>query len=106
MTELNTSEIRAVAHEAATAAVRSTLLELGIDVDDPIAAQEDFAVLREVGKLVRDPEFRKDIEHTRAWRMALNEVKSKGIATAAGVVVTGGLAMLWLGFKQYLPFGH
>lgn len=103
---LNESDIKRLAHEAAQEAVRTTLITLGVDVDDPIKAQEDFAVLRQVGDLVRDPEFRKDIEHTRAWRQALNEVKSKGLATAVGVIVTGALAMLWLGFKQYLPFGN
>jgi hypothetical protein len=105
MSEYSLAELRAIAHESATTAVRATLLTLGIDADDPIQAQEDFAVLREVGKLVRDPEFRKDIEHTRAWRLALREIKTKGILTAVGVVVTGGLALLWLGIQARFGFG-
>lgn len=96
-------ELKAIAEQAAKEAVRSTLLTLGIDVDDPIAAQEDFAVLREVGKLVRDPEFRKDIESTRAWRLALADMKSHGIKAAIGIVVTGTLAALWIGFKSFFP---
>lgn len=102
-TDLSNAELRAIAEQAANAAVRSTLLTLGIDVDDPIAAQEDFAVLREVGKLVRDAEFRKDIEHTRAWRLALQEFKVHGIKAAIGILVAGTLGALWLGFKSYFP---
>jgi hypothetical protein len=99
------AEVERIAEQAAAKAVRSTLLTLGIDVDDPIKAQEDFAVLREVGKLVRDPEFRKDIEHTRAWRLSLAEFKVHGIKAAIGILVAGALGALWLGIQTYFPHG-
>ncbi len=84
-------------------AVRSTLTALGINVEDPLEAQRDFATLREVGALVRDPEFRKDIEHTRTWRLALRDIKSHGIKAALTVVIGGVLGALWIGFKSFLP---
>jgi hypothetical protein len=95
-------ELKAIAEQAAKEAVRSTLLTLGIDVDDPIAAQEDFAVLREVGKLVRDPEFRKDLEAVRLWRNAQKELTVHGLKAAVGLIVVGALGALWLGIQAYL----
>jgi hypothetical protein len=99
------AEIMAVAKRAAEEAVRSTLLTLGIDVDDPIQAQQDFAVLREVGQLVRDPEFRKDIEHTRTWRLSLAAIKVHSAKAAITIIVGGVLGALWIGFKSYFPGG-
>ncbi len=95
------AELQIIASQAADRAVRNTLLTLGIDVDDPIKAQEDFAVLREVGKLVRDPEFRKDLEAVRLWRLAQRELTTHGIKVALGVIVVGALGALWLGFQSY-----
>jgi hypothetical protein len=37
--------------------VRETLLAIGLDVADPLKAQRDFVVMREVGALAMDPEF-------------------------------------------------
>ena len=103
---LDEADIAAIAERAADRAVRGMLTTLGIDVDDPLAAQKDFAILREVGDLVRDPEFRKDIEHMRSWRLAMNEVKVNGIRAAVGILVTGALGALWIGFKSFLPGVH
>lgn len=97
-------EVKGIAESAAREAVREVLLTLGINANDPIAMQSDFAVIREVGKLVRDPEFRKDIEHTRAWRLALGQIRSKSIAAAIGILVTGGLAAFWAGLR--VKFGQ
>jgi hypothetical protein len=55
----------AAAEEAATRAVNKTLLLIGIDSANPLAAQRDFATLREVVKIVSDLEYRKDWEHVR-----------------------------------------
>ena len=97
-----TAELHHIATEAAERAVRNTLLTLGVDADDPIKAQEDFAVLREVGKLVRDPEFRKDLEAIRLWRTAQKELTAHSLKVAIGVLVVGALGALWLGLKQHL----
>jgi len=98
----DTVEMHMIAEAAAKAAVEETLIKLGIDVSNPIKAQQDFMVLREVGKLVMDSEFRKDMEHLRAWRMAINDVKSKGIVTLVGILVTGSVALIVAGFRGWI----
>ncbi|UUV44801.1 hypothetical protein RCRUDOLPH_34 [Rhodobacter phage RcRudolph] len=98
----DTVEMRMIAEAAAKAAVEETLVKLGIDVSNPIKAQQDFMVLREVGKLVMDSEFRKDMEHLRTWRMAINDVKSKGIVTLVGILVTGSVALIVAGFRGWI----
>lgn len=98
----DTVEMHMIAEAAAKAAVEETLIKLGIDVSNPIKAQQDFMVLREVGKLVMDSEFRKDMEHLRSWRMAINDVKSKGLITLVGILVTGSVALLVAGFRGWI----
>lgn len=98
----DTVEMRVIAEVAAKAAVEETLVKLGIDVSNPIKAQQDFMVLREVGKLVMDSEFRKDMELLRTWRMAINDVKSKGIVTLVGILVTGSMALIVAGFRGWI----
>lgn len=98
----DTVEMRIIAEAAAKAAVEETLLTLGIDARDPIQAQKDFMILREVGKLVMDSEFRKDMEHLRTWRLAVKEVKTKGLVTLVGIIVTGAVALMVAGFKGWI----
>lgn len=95
-------EMRTIAEVAAKAAVEETLVKLGIDVSNPIKAQQDFMVLREVGKLVMDSEFRKDMEHLRTWRMAINDVKSKSLITLVGIIVTGSVALVVAGLRGWI----
>jgi len=99
MTAMTPADVKAIAEATGRAIVRETLLAIGIDVDDPIAAQQDFAVMRAVGKLAMDAEFRKDIEHARKWRKALEQVETKGLLTAVGLVVAGMLGLLWAALK-------
>lgn len=96
------SQIEQIASEAARKAVKETLLTLGIDADNPIAAQKDMVILREVGELVMDSEFRKDMEHLRTWRLSVNSVKSKGLLTIVGLIVTGAIGLLVAGLKGWL----
>lgn len=99
MTTMTPADVKAIAEATGRAIVRETLLAIGIDVDDPITAQQDFAVMRAVGKLAMDPEFRKDIEHARKWRKALEQVETKGLLTAVGLIVAGALGLLWAALK-------
>jgi hypothetical protein len=102
MSNITPAEVKAIAEATGRAIVRETLLAIGIDVDDPIAAQRDFAVMRSVGKLAMDPEFRKDIEHARKWRKALEQVETKGLLTAVAVIVAGALGLVWAAVKAKL----
>ena len=102
MSNITPAEVKAIAEATGRAIVRETLLAIGIDVDDPIAAQRDFAVMRSVGKLAMDLEFRKDIEHARKWRKALEQVETKGLLTAVAVIVAGALGLVWAAVKAKL----
>jgi hypothetical protein len=77
-------EVDAVATTAAERAVKSTLLSLGINIEDPkeiVAAQLDF-------------------RHLRAWRESTEAVKRKALLTAVTVVVTGAIGYLVLAFRS------
>ncbi len=102
LTPMTPADVKAIAEATGRAIVRETLLAIGIDVDDPIAAQQDFAIMRAVGKLAMDPEFRKDIEHARKWRKALEQVQIKGLMTAVAVLVAGGIGLVWAAVKAKL----
>lgn len=70
--------IEDVAQEAANKAVEGALTKLGVDHQNPIEMQQDFARLRE-------------------WRTSVDAIRRKGILTVVGVLVTGALAALWVG---------
>lgn len=56
--------------------VQETLLSLGVDVEEPLEVQKDF-------------------QHLRAWRESADTVKRQGLVTAIGVLVMGGLGLIW-----------
>lgn len=47
-------------------------------------------------------EIRADLIHLRQWRKSTEAVKRAGWVTMAGIVVSGALGALWLGFKTAL----
>ena len=102
LTPMTPADVKAIAEATGRAIVRETLLAIGIDVDNPIEAQEDFAVMRAVGKLAMDPEFRKDIEHARKWRKAVEQMETKGLLTAVAVIGAGALGLIWAAVKSKL----
>jgi len=79
--DMNRDEISSIVKET----VKEVLERLGVDPDDPIAMQKDFA-------------------HVRAWRESTEAIKRKGLMAAVGVIVTGVLGAIWLGFKDSLPW--
>ncbi len=76
---LTPEEARALIREA----VRETFLMLGVKVDDPIEVQKDF-------------------QHLREWRNTTESIKSKGLLTVMGMLVSGMLAALWVGIKEFV----
>lgn len=81
MDETTRQLVKSVADEAATEAVRRTLLTLGIDSTNPIETQADMA-------------------HLRQWRKSLSAVKRQGLLTTMGIVVSGILALIWVEFTS------
>lgn len=83
---LTDAEIRELvdeaAKQAARQAVRETLLTLGIDSENPLETQKDF-------------------QHLRGWRTATDTMKRQGILTATGVIVAGGLGILWYSIRGH-----
>lgn len=93
-------EIEQIAEQSADRAVKATLLSIGVDVANPIAAQRDFSVLRQITTLAMDSEFRKDLEHTRKWRKAVEGIQTKSMMTLIGALVTGSIGILVVGLQQ------
>lgn len=79
MLPLTSSEIQHVASETAKAAVRETLLTLGVNANDPEAIrkmQQDFAYLRD-------------------WREASGTIKARSFMVLVSIVVSGVAAAVW-----------
>ena len=62
--------------------VHETLAELGVDHDSPLEMQKDF-------------------QHLREARTTMEAVRSKGVLTIIGFLVTGIVAAIWLGLKTF-----
>lgn len=80
---LSSSEIQHIATETAKAAVRETLLTLGVNTNNPEAIlkmQQDFAYLRD-------------------WREASGTIKARSIAVLVSILVTGGAGALWVAIR-------
>lgn len=79
-------DMREVAEEAAEKAVCRMLLSLGVDANDP------KAIIR----------FQADLLMLKRWGEAQNVVRTTGIKTLIGVLVTGTLALVWMGLRAKL----
>lgn len=88
-----------VSEKAADKAVRDMLLRLGINPDDPIEAQKDFAAMREFRELTLDYEWQKDQLHLRRWRRAMDTVETKGIMAAIAFMMIGAVGFIIYGVK-------
>jgi hypothetical protein len=74
-------ELRELIRETVKESVEETFLRLGVATNDPIEVQKDF-------------------QHLRDWRLTSQSIKMKVLASAFGLLVTGGLAALWVGLKD------
>lgn len=95
-------DIEDIAQRVAEKAVKTVLLQIGINVDNPIDAQRDFYLMREAGKLASDLEFKKDIDHIRSWRLRTQSLTTKGFLIVFTMFVSGILTSAWLGFQQII----
>lgn len=76
---LTPEEARVIIRET----VRESFLLLGVKLDDPIEVQKDF-------------------QHLREWRQTSESIKKKGMLAATGIIVSGLLAAVWIGIKEFL----
>jgi hypothetical protein len=86
-----------IADRAALKAVKETFLLLGVDVSDPIAAQEQFAILRKLAQ----PRTLENLDFLESWHVASEVVKDTGWRTVVKVIVTAGLGLLAVMTKEY-----
>ncbi len=63
--------------------VNTTLMQLGIEHEEPLEMQRDF-------------------QHLRDWRKSTERIKSRSVITAVGIVITAVMAALWIGVKHLL----
>ena len=94
--------IRVVAHDAAQKAVHDTLIAVGIDPNNPLESQQDFARLRE---LLDDPEMREDWMAVRGFRKSLDAVKKKSVLSLVGLFITAVAWGVWGFFTGQGPVG-
>lgn len=78
-------EIVVIARTSAKLAVEELLLTLGVDATDS----------RQV------LEMQKDFAYLRSWRESINIVRTRGLATAVAVIVTGAIGLLWVVFRGH-----
>ncbi len=62
-------------------AVRETLISLGVDIEDPIALQKDFA-------------------HLRTWRESTDSFKTHSVKAALFTLVSGAIGLIILWFRE------
>lgn len=80
---LSSSEIQHIASETAKAAVRETLLLMGVDVSDPKAIQE----------------MQLDFAHTRRWRRSVETVGRQSLVSAVVILITGFAGAIWMAIQ-------
>jgi hypothetical protein len=88
---------------AATAqkAVDGTLQKLGIDTNNPLSAQQDFARLRTLRKLMEDEGFVADLAFMRRWRLNSEKVTDAGLKAVVRWFVVGVLGLIVLLTKDW-----
>ena len=94
--------LRDLAESAAEKAVSKTFLAMGLDVNDPISAQRDFGVLRDMTSMLKDDEFHRDLEWTRRTRKLHDGMVGKIVYSSIGLAVLGAANALWTGIKALM----
>lgn len=80
-------EITVIAKTAAKEAVNELLLALGVDASQPQSVLE----------------MQRDFSYLRSWRQSIQLVRTRGLATAVAVIVTGSLGLLFMFLKGHTP---
>ena len=99
---LSQADIERIVEASTKKAVEDTLLRIGVDIGNPIKAQADFLALRELSQMLGDREFQEDLAYLRRWRISINSIQAKGLATLVGIVVTGLAAIVVMGLRKWI----
>lgn len=89
--------LRQVSTEAADKAVAKGMLVLGFDIRDPLAAQDQMAMLRRQVVRMDDEEVQLDRDWVRRTRVRSEGVMGKIMFTAIGIAVMGAAHAMWTG---------
>lgn len=81
---LTHEQLQTLVRETVQQTVNETFIRLGVQADNPIEMQKDF-------------------QHLRDWRQTTDSMKSKALLAAVGLVVSGGMAAVWIGITKSIP---
>lgn len=98
--------LKDVAESAADSAVKKWLTMIGLDTNDPISAQRDFALLRDMSSWAQDEERQKDRSWVRRMRGYSEGMVGKALVTAVALSVVGAAHAMWAGITAMLPRVH
>lgn len=93
--------IEHIADRAATKAVSDVLMLLGIDVTNPIKAQEEMASLRKLSAMMQDERTIANLAWLDRLHNASSIVTDTGWRTTIRILVTAGIGLLALMTKEY-----
>lgn len=98
----NPLDIEAIAEKAAQRAVKETFMHIGINLDNPLDAQREFYLMREIGRLAEDENFRKDLQHIRSWRLRTETATRGGVIFVITAILGGFMTTVWAGLQVIL----
>lgn len=93
-----TPEQQAALDSIAQRAIEGVFTRLGVDINDPLSAQKDFALLR---AMRMDENLKADLDFAHRLRVAGEKVTDTSVRTVVRVLVTGALGLLLLGTKDW-----
>lgn len=97
-------EIERIATEAATRAARAAVLEATPSRDELARLVEETVkqTLIQIGVDAQDPlQMQRDFQHLRQWRKAGEDLRGKGLAVLLTVFLTGLASLAVVGIKDW-----
>lgn len=94
--------LKQVSDEAARKAVHDAFMVMGLDLEDPIKSQRNFALLRDLSEKAGDEDFQADLLWVRKTRTRMEGVVGKALLTAVALAVVGAAHTIWAGLQGFL----
>lgn len=102
MTPAVVALLKKVAEESSKRTMVDSFLMIGIDITDPIKAQDAFAALRRLTKTLDDEDAIADRLWVRKSRKRSEGIFGKAWAVVVTAAIMNGLYLAWLGLKTAL----